>query len=143
MIPCEVILMSKYYWQRDYSAVAFIDKARRLSKRIKTSCANMNHKKYTFYGLQDLSRYSSELCRLCFQLNRLNMNDPMEAKKRQLLLKEALGMVDTIGSLMGEVDDIIGLSPGVIQEISDLLFEEEKLLKGLQKSDAERRKALR
>ena len=135
--------MSKYYWQRDYSAVAFIDKARRLSKRIKTSCANMNHKKYTFYGLQDLSRYSSELCRLCFQLNRLNMNDPMEAKKRQLLLKEALGMVDTIGSLMGEVDDIIGLSPGVIQEISDLLFEEEKLLKGLQKSDAERRKALR
>ena len=135
--------MSKYYWQREYSAVAFIDKARRLSKRIKTSCANMNHKKYTFYGLQDLSRYSSELCRLCFQLNRLNMNDPMEAKKRQLLLKEALGMVDTIGSLMGEVDDIIGLSSGVIQEISDLLFEEEKLLKGLQKSDAERRKTLR
>ena len=135
--------MSKYYWQREYSAVAFIDKARRLSKRIKTSCANMNHKKYTFYGLQDLSRYSSELCRLCFQLNRLNMNDPMEAKKRQLVLKEALGMVDTIGSLMGEVDAIIGLSPGAIQEISDLLFEEEKLLKGLQKSDAERRKALR
>ena len=134
--------MSKYYWQRGDSAVAFIDTARRLSKRIKTSCANANHKKYTFYGLQDLARYSSELCRLCYQLNRLNMQDAMEARKRQLMVKEARGMVDTISSLVGECDDIIGFSNGVLQEISDLLEKEDKLLAGLQKSDTERRKSL-
>ena len=134
--------MSKYYWQRNDSAVAFIDTARRISKRLKTSCANANHKKYTFYGLQDLSRYSSELCRVCFQLNRMNMNDPMEAKKQQIMVKEARGLVDTIASLMGECDDIIGFSEGVLREVSDLLEKEDKLLAGLQKSDAERRRSL-
>ena len=43
-----VITMSKYYWQRGDSAVAYIYTARQLSKRLKTSCANVNHKKYTW-----------------------------------------------------------------------------------------------
>lgn len=134
--------MSVYYWQRTDSAVAYIDTARRLSMRLKQSCANANHKKYTFYGLQDLSHYSSELCRLCFQVNRMNMNDPMEAKRRQILLKEARGMLDAITSLVAEIDDIIGFSDGVLEEISELLEKEDRLLGGLQKSDTERRKSL-
>lgn len=135
--------MSKYYWQRGDSAVAYIYTARQLSKRLKTSCANVNHKKYTFYGLQDLSRYSSELVKLCFMLNRMNLNDPLEAQKRQLLLKEARGMLDTIVSLFGECDDIIGFSDGVLEEVSTLMEKEDRLLAGLQKSDTERRKALK
>jgi hypothetical protein len=136
-----VITMSKYYWQRGDSAVAYIYTARQLSKRLKTSCANVNHKKYTFYGLQDLSRYSSELVKLCFMVNRMNLNDPLEAQKRQLLLKEARGMLDTIVSLFGECDDIIGFSDGVLEEVSTLMEKEDRLLAGLQKSDTERRKA--
>ena len=136
-----VITMSKYYWQRGDSAVAYIYTARQLSKRLKTSCANVNHKKYTFYGLQDLSRYSSELVKLCFMVNRMYLNDPLEAQKRQLLLKEARGMLDTIVSLFGECDDIIGFSDGVLEEVSTLMEKEDRLLAGLQKSDTERRKA--
>ena len=135
--------MSKYYWQREDSAVAYIYTARQLSKRLKLSCANANHKKYTFYGLQDLSRYSSELVRLCFQVNRLNLNDPTEAKTRQIRLKEARGMLDTIVSLFGECDDIIGFSDGVHEEVSMLMEKEDRLLAGLQKSDSERRKSLK
>lgn len=135
--------MSKYYWQRSDSAVAYIYTARQLSKRLKLSCANANHKKYTFYGLQDLSHYSSELCRLCFFVNRMNLNDPAEAQKRQILLKEARGMLDTIVSLFGECDDNIGFSDGVLEEVSLLMEKEDRLLAGLQKSDTERRKALR
>ena len=138
-----VIVMSKYYWQRSDSAVAYIYTARQLSKRLKLSCANANHKKYTFYGLQDLSRYSSELVKLCFMVNRMNLNDPLEAQKRQLLLKEARGMLDTIVSLFGECDDIIGFSDGVLEEVSTLMEKEDRLLAGLQKSDTERRKALK
>ena len=134
--------MSQYYWQRGDSAVAYIYTARQLSKRLKTSCANVNHKKYTFYGLQDLSRYSSDLCRLCFQVNRLNMQDPAEAKARQLRLKEARGLLDAITSLFGECADIVGFTPGILQEVSELLEKEDKLLAGLQRSDTERRKNL-
>lgn len=135
--------MSKYYWQREDSAVAYIYTARQLSKRLKLSCANANHKKYTFYGLQDLSRYSSELVRLCFQINRLNLKDPTEAKMRQVRLKEARGMLDTIVSLFGECDDIIGFSDGVLEEVSVLMEKEDRLLAGLQKSDSERRNSLK
>lgn len=138
-----VITMSKYYWQRGDSAVAYIYTARQLSKRLKTSCANVNHKKYTFYGLQDLSHYASELVRLCFQVNRLNANDPTEARMRQIKLKEARGMLDTVVSLFGECDDIIGFSDGVLEEVSVLMEKEDRLLAGLQKSDTERRKALK
>ena len=133
--------MSKYYWQRGDSAVAFIDTARNLSKRLKTSCANVNHKKYTFYGLQDLSRYSSELCRLCHEINRFNLNNPRQAEERMVALQRARGMVDTITDLMGQCDDIIGFSEGVLKEISELLEKEDKLLAGLQKSDSERRRS--
>lgn len=134
--------MSVYYWQRTESAVSFIDTARRLSMRLKQSCANANHKKYTFYGLQDLSRYSSELVKLCFMVNRMNLNDPIESKRRQVLLKEARGMVDTIAALVSEIDDIIGFSEGVLLELSELLDKEDRLLAGLQKSDNERRKSI-
>lgn len=123
--------------------MAYIYTARQLSKRLKLSCANVNHKKYTFYGLQDLSRYSSDLCRLCFQINRLNIKDVVEAKERKLLLKEARGLLDAIVSLFGECDDIIGFSDGILEEVSTLMEKEDRLLAGLQKSDAERIKSLR
>ena len=130
--------MSKYYWQRDDSAVEFIYTARLLSKRLKLSCANANHKKYTFYGLQDLSRYSSDLCRYCFQINKIFPQNQYEARERMLLIKKARGLLDTIVSLFGECDDIIGFSDGVLEEVSDLMEKEDRLLEGLQKSDSVR-----
>ena len=135
--------MSKYYWERGESSVAYIDTARRLSMRIKLSCANANHKKFTFYGLQDVSKYSSELVRLCSQINRLNMADLGEAKRRQMLTREARGLLDTLATLFGESATIIQFSEGVLQEVSDLMALEDKLLAGLQKSDAERIRKLR
>lgn len=134
--------MSKYYWERGDSAVAYIYTARQLSKRLKISAANVNHKKYTFYGLQDLSRYSSELCRLCFQIQRLYPQSKAEADRRRLLIKEAQGMLDTIVSLFGEVDDIIGWKEGVLQEVSELMEKEDALLSGLLRSDTKRFKDL-
>lgn len=134
--------MSKYYWQRGDSAVAYIYTARQLSKRLKTSCANANHKKYTFYGLQDLSRYSSDLCRLCFQIQRLFPNNKAEAEKRRLLIKEAQGTLDAIVSLFGECDDIIGFKDGVLEEVSELMEKEDALLSGLLRSDTKRAKEL-
>ena len=63
--------MSKYYWERGDSAVAYIDTAGKLSARLQTSCANVNHKKYTFYGLQKLYSTAEELCDLCHLVNRM------------------------------------------------------------------------
>ena len=130
--------MSKYYWERHDSTVAYIYTARRISLRIKLSCANANHKKYTFYGLQDLSRYSSELCRLCFQINRIYPSSRLEVDRRRLLLKEAQGLLDAIVSLFGECCENIGFSSGVLEELSELFAKEDALLAGLQKSDASR-----
>lgn len=135
--------MSKYYWERGESAVAYIDTARRLSNRIKLSCANVNHKKFTFYGLQDLSRFSSDLLRMCSQINRLNMADLDEAKRRQMMTREARGLLDTIATLFGECAPIVHFSPGVLQEVSELIEKEDRLLIGLQKSDAERIRKMR
>lgn len=135
--------MSKFASQRGDTAVSFIYTARQLSKRLKMSCANANHKKFTFYGLQDLSRYSSDLCLQLMQLNRINPRSKMEADARRLLLSKARGTLDAIVSLFAEVDDIIGFSPGVIEEIGDLMEKEDRLLAGLQKSDNERFKDLR
>ena len=52
-------------------------------------------------------------------------------------------MLDTVVSLFGECDDIIGFSDGVLEEVSVLMEKEDRLLAGLQKSDTERRKALK
>lgn len=134
--------MSKYYWQRGDSAVAYIYTARQLSKRLKTSSANANHKKFTFYGLQDLSHYSSDLCKLCFQIQRLYPQNKGEADRRRLLIKEAQGTLDAIVSLFGEIDDIIGWKDGVLEEVSDLMEKEDALLSGLLRSDAKRFKDL-
>lgn len=135
--------MSKYYWERGDSAVAFIDTAILLSSRIKQSCANANHKKYTFYGLQDLSRYSSELVKLCHQANQLYPSNERIATERAILLKKALGLLITMGSLFGECERTIGFSTGVLEEVSKLMEKEDTLLKGIIKSDAERAKRLR
>jgi hypothetical protein len=60
-----------------------------------------------------------------------------------VLLKEARGLLDAIVSLFGECADIIGFSDGVLMEVSTLMEKEDKLLTGLQKSDAERMRAFR
>ena len=143
MIPGEVISMSKYYWERGDSAVAYIDTAGKLSARLQTSCANVNHKKYTFYGLQKLYSTAEELCDLCHLVNRLNLNDPRQAQERAIALQKARAKLDYLVHLMSRTTDRIDFSEGVLFEISTLMEKEDKLLSGLQKSDAERRKRLR
>lgn len=135
--------MSKLFWERNDSTAAYVYTARKLSIRIKLSCANANHKKYTFYGLQDLSHYSSELCRMCNQIDKIYPTNRVEADARMLLIKNARGMLYTISSLFGECVEIIGFKEGVLQEVSDLIEQEDRLLAGLKKSDTARFKHLR
>lgn len=130
--------MSKYFWQRGDSKALYIYTAKQLSKELKNSFANGNRKKFTFYGFQDISRYSSELCRLCHHINRLNPDNRVEAPKRLLLVKEARGLLDEIVSMFEIACELVTFSDGTLQKISDLMEKEDRLLAGLQKSDAER-----
>ena len=73
----------------------------------------------------------------------MNLNSPRQAAEREVAVQEARSLVDTIADIMGQCDDIIGFSEGALQEISDLLEKEDKLLSGLYKSDSERRRNLK
>ena len=58
-------------------------------------------------------------------------------------LQRARAKLDYLVHLMSRTTDRIDFSEGVLFEISTLMEKEDKLLAGLQKSDAERRKRVR
>ncbi len=135
--------MSRYVSQRKETAVEFIETARKLSTRLKISCANAGHKKYTFYGLQDVSRYSSELLKTLLTVNRLDTKDYDQMRRRLVLEQEARGLLDSICCLFGELELVVHFSNGVLNEVGQLLEKEERLLAGLYKADREKAKSLK
>ena len=135
--------MSKHYWERGDSAVAFIDTAGKLCSAIQVSCANVNHKKFTFYGLQKLYDTAEELYDLCEEVNGYNLNNPRSAEERMIALEKARSKLRTLCGRMSRCTDRIQFSEGTLLEISSLMEKEDRLLAGLQKSDAERRRKLR
>lgn len=126
-----------YYWERHTSPIEFVNTARVLKVTICRSVANKNYKAFTFYGSQLLAQYATELFHLTMDAN-IYPTNKMEFEYRQLQLKKAQSMLRTVAVQFQDVDDMIHFSDGIKKQCSELMEQEDNLLRGVLESDKKR-----
>ena len=126
-----------YYWERKTSNVEFVNTARQLKIRICQAVANKNYKAFTFYGSQKLAEYAMELFHLCNNAN-IYPTNRQEVEYRQLQIKLAQSMLSTLSAQFMDVDDMLHFKDSTRKECSDLMEQEDRLLKGVLESDRKR-----
>ena len=129
--------MSVYFWKRGTTSAKYVMKARELKLLIMRAVANSNKKQYGVYGAGKLVDHVCEFCRHCVKANFMPQNENEIRIRYQFLILARQEFVNVV-SQFADTSELMNFSDDILDQCSTIMYEEDKLLKGIVESDRKR-----
>lgn len=140
--------MSVFAALRGESTVQFVETARKLAVHTRKCCLKMP-KRYTFYGVQELSALADTVYNEVKMANSIFPSNQHEAQLRRdhfiaanCTLQAFIGQLGIMADLLKQNPEKLRWLDNALEEWAMLITEEAKLISGVKKSDKERFKKL-
>ena len=129
--------MSVYFWKRGTTSAKYVMKARELKLLIMRAVANSNKKQYGVYGAGKLVDHVCEFYRHCVKANFIPQNENEIRIRYQFLILARQEFVNVV-SQFADTSELMNFSDDILDQCSTIMYEEDKLLKGIVESDRKR-----
>ena len=129
--------MSVYFWKRGTTSAKYVMKARDLKLLVMRAVANSNKKQYGVYGAGKLVDHVCEFYRYCVKANYIPQNENEIRIRYQFIILARQEFVNVV-SQFADTSELMNFSDDILDQCSTIMYEEDKLLKGIVESDRKR-----